>query len=263
MIDHTRKQYRKLVGMLFLKKLTNYGLLALLTIEVFFLFSCMTQGVTFNGIVTLTKNPFYPETVNTAVVNGNFLDLFTTIVTIAFALVTCILLVRKQYKEFLNTTTLAVGVFLTIGSLLYFFVNEATGETAIKNILVWYLVPVLNCICISQITTVSIEKIKQKIIEQSDLFSLDGIALEYEGLCQEWNKYLFVQQITKTIDYEVLYPERVKEPYEKVKVLHIVSEVPRTVVTVRLKNTFFKLDLCSSPDLRFIDHVTMEAEEKV
>lgn len=83
MIDHTRKQYRKLVGMLFLKKLTNYGLLALLTIEVFFLFSCMTQGVTFNGIVTLTKNPFYPETVNTAVVNGNFLDLFTTIVTIA------------------------------------------------------------------------------------------------------------------------------------------------------------------------------------
>lgn len=103
--------------MVFLKKLTNYGLLALLTIEVFFLFSCMTQGVTFNGIVTLTKNPFYPETVNTAVVNGNFLDLFTTIVTIAFALVTCILLVRKQYKEFLNTTTLAVGVFLTIGSI--------------------------------------------------------------------------------------------------------------------------------------------------
>lgn len=36
MIDHTRKQYRKLVGMVFLKKLTNYGLLALLTIEVFF-----------------------------------------------------------------------------------------------------------------------------------------------------------------------------------------------------------------------------------
>lgn len=249
--------------MLFLKKLTSYGLLALLTIEVFFHFGWMIQGVTFNGIVTLTKNPFYPETVNTAVANASFLDLFTTIAALAFALVACIVLAEKQYKEFFNTTKLAVGVFLTIGSLLYFFVNEATGETAIKNILVWYLVPVLICICISQITTVSIEKIKQKIIEQSDLFSLDGITLEYEGLCQEWNKYLFVQQITKTIDYEVLYPASDKEPYEKIKVPHIVSEVPRTIVTVRLKNTFFKLDLCSSPALRFIDHVTMGAEEEV
>ena len=170
--------------MLFLKKLTNYGLLALLTIEVFFLFGWMIQGVTFNGIVTLTKNPFYPETVNTAVANASFLDLFTTIAALAFALVACIVLAGKQYKEFFNTTTLAVGVLLPVGSLVYLLVNEATPESAIKNILVWYLVPLLICVCISQITTVSIEKIKKKIIEQSDLFSLEGITLEYKGLSE-------------------------------------------------------------------------------
>lgn len=252
--------------MLIIKKLTNYGLVVLLAIETVFLFSSMIGGVTPKGVVTFTKNPFYPQTIHTAVTNVNYLEFFSGITILIIALVIVIFLAGKQYRELFKTTTLAVGVLLPVGSLVYLLVNEATPESAIKNILVWYLVPLLICVCISQITTVSIEKIKQKIIEQSDLFSLEGITLEYKGLSQEWNNYLIVQQITKTIDYEVqypVYPAKNKDPSEKVNVPHILSEVPRTVVTVRVKNTMFELDLCSSPELRYLEHVTMDAEERL
>ena len=117
--------------------------------------------------------------------------------------------------------------------------------TALNKIGVWYLIPTFISMCVTQVTSVSIEKIKETFSGGNDLFSAFETTVIYEGLSVEWSNYLFVQQIRVIHDYEVLYPSTDENAKVNINRPHIFIKNPLIVVTVRVKNTFFELDLWS------------------
>lgn len=251
MIDHTRKQYRKLVGMLVLKSINKYGMIAFLAVEVFFLYGWMLQGISFRGEIAIHKNHFYPLSDSAFVTGAAIFQLFCALVVFIILLVFVLLMVNEQYKKLFKLMESVISITVLLGWLFFYIVNIGDSNVALNKIGVWYLIPIFISMCVTQLTSVSIEKIKKAIIGENDLFSTVGTTVIYDGLSGKWSNYLFVQQIRRAIDYEVLYPITDENAKVNINTPHIVSEVPFIVITVRVKNTFFELDLCSELPFKY------------